>query len=525
MLKLCSSTSDTPVTTYENNTIFYNFVGNFVPPEWRDLKNSCGKALSKTARQLLSLIVFRLQVYYNNCHKLHEEELQESYHFFEQSLGVCQRRIRQCMLELQEGGFISLYNATIIKQHIKCRNTPCIKLAKNFQPYPKKISHEAKKTFGLTRKKFQVDNIIDIDNKSNISRSSESDFLKMSSDENKQLEEVQGEMVANTAKTLDENVVESTAVSEEINKIVKENELGVTDGANQNNAAGNSNNGWFRRKSLRDFHPLTDDDADLLQLRSNREFNLNFINKLLLKLAQQYPNHHFYSKKVVMNYMVKALQHELRECTKVNNSNFQFKSNDPEKLKEQYLEKIERSQNTSKQAQLKRKIAGIFEPNTAYQLLTSAEFSQIADDQYQIKLLKDILLSEHLQNKILEQIRAVYGNKIKQLQVIPFKSVMAVKQEDNTKGGDKAYLLELNSDSIWCKVRKSLIERHGKNMDSSVFSKLAVIEEENINNKITLKPTTPFIDYWVKQRHMEDLRTAFQAQNFTFELLAADRCA
>ncbi len=130
-----SSTIDyTSPNSNQNDTIFYNFVGNFVPPEWRELKNNSGKALSKTSKQLLSLIVFRLQVCYNSGNHLQEDELQESYHFFEQSLGVCQRRIRQCMLELQEGGFIHLYNATVIKQHIKCRNTPCIKLAKNFQP-------------------------------------------------------------------------------------------------------------------------------------------------------------------------------------------------------------------------------------------------------------------------------------------------------------------------------------------------------------------------------------------------------
>ncbi|EER22262.1 MULTISPECIES: hypothetical protein [spotted fever group] len=123
-------------TDNNNDTIFYNFVGNFIPPEWCSLTANNNKLLSKTARQLLSLIVFRLQV----CHNDNMDELQESYHFFEQALGVCQRRIRQCMLELQEGGFIHLYNATVIKQHIKCRNTPCIKLAKNFRPYPKKIS-------------------------------------------------------------------------------------------------------------------------------------------------------------------------------------------------------------------------------------------------------------------------------------------------------------------------------------------------------------------------------------------------
>jgi hypothetical protein len=57
--------TDIGANNANNNTIFYNFVGNFVPPEWFDLRTSCGKILSKTARQLLSLIVFRLQVYHD----------------------------------------------------------------------------------------------------------------------------------------------------------------------------------------------------------------------------------------------------------------------------------------------------------------------------------------------------------------------------------------------------------------------------------------------------------------------------
>ncbi len=70
-----------------------------------------------------------------------------------------------------------------------------------------------------------------------------------------------------------------------------------------------SNKGWFKKNRLADFHPLTEEDANLLQIRSNREFNLNFINKLLLKLADQYPNHQFGNKKVLLNYMTKALVH------------------------------------------------------------------------------------------------------------------------------------------------------------------------------------------------------------------------
>ncbi len=116
------SCSTTGSDVGNNSTIFYHFVGNFVPPEWRDLSSGNGKVLSKTSRQLLSLIVFRLQIYHNNS----LDELQETYNFFEQSLGVCQERVRQCLLELQKAGFIDLRKATIVKYGIKCRNVPCI---------------------------------------------------------------------------------------------------------------------------------------------------------------------------------------------------------------------------------------------------------------------------------------------------------------------------------------------------------------------------------------------------------------
>lgn len=154
MHTICSShfTNDCPKHNFDdqNPTIFYNFVGNFIPPKWSNLSSHNGKTLSKTSRQLLSLIVFRLQIYHNN----NIDELQETYHFFQESLGVCQERVRQCLLELPKSDFIKVYNATIVKYGIKCRNTPCIKLARNFQPFSQKILNENEKNFAPTPKKF-----------------------------------------------------------------------------------------------------------------------------------------------------------------------------------------------------------------------------------------------------------------------------------------------------------------------------------------------------------------------------------
>ncbi|WP_341754451.1 hypothetical protein [Candidatus Tisiphia endosymbiont of Dioctria rufipes] len=119
-----------PDNLVENpDTIFYNIVGNFIPPEWRNLTNNCGKQLSKTSRQLLSLIVSCIKTgNYRNS-----DELQEGYHFFEKELEVCQKRVKQCLTELQTSGFIDFtLITTTIKHNIKCRNILSIKLLKKF---------------------------------------------------------------------------------------------------------------------------------------------------------------------------------------------------------------------------------------------------------------------------------------------------------------------------------------------------------------------------------------------------------
>ncbi|WP_341794726.1 hypothetical protein [Rickettsia endosymbiont of Rhinocyllus conicus] len=539
-----------------SSVIFYNFVGNFIPPEWSTLSSRNGKILSKTSRQLLSLIVFRLQIYYNNS----IDELQETYHFFEQHLSVCQRRVRQCLLELEQARFINLSTTTIIKYGIKCRNTPCVKLAKDFQPYNHKSSAENEKNFSTTRKIFRSNpkeisaqpeknfaNYLYIDNNKNISnksRSSESTIFQnekniFNHNNQTQLQEQQLEtnlQFKTTSSTNDQQQADNTNFSSAnittgathinttlqavIDKISKKHNSTVS---NSNNVAMNAVNhkGWFKRKKLADFYPLSQEDADLLRVKSNREFNLEFINKLLLKLAGEYSNHHFGHKKVLLNYMAKALAHELRETTKANNATFQFKSSDLNNAKEQYLDKIESSLDTSLQAQLKRKIVGSFNPDSAYELLSSCLFIGVVGNSYQIKLLKNMLLSEHSQDKILQQVQMIYGSSIEKLKIIQFSELES--KQNNTEDEKQDYLLQLskqlNPDSIWYKVRKFLIERYNKYIDFAVLTKLVVVEEDIVNNKVILKSTTAFNDYYVRNRHMQDLEEAFKTQDYCFELI------
>ncbi|WP_371222402.1 hypothetical protein ACA351_11180 [Orientia tsutsugamushi] len=67
----------------------------------------------------------------------------------------------------------------------------------------------------------------------------------------------------------------------------------------------------FKRYRLEEFYPLTPEDAVILQHKSDRGFNIYFINKLLLKLADRYSNYHFGCKASVLNYMAKTLANEL----------------------------------------------------------------------------------------------------------------------------------------------------------------------------------------------------------------------
>ncbi|QWB86738.1 hypothetical protein JRD95_00792 [Rickettsia parkeri] len=67
-----------------------------------------------------------------------------------------------------------------------------------------------------------------------------------------------------------------------------------------------------------------------------------------------------------------------------------------------------------------------------------------------------------------------YGSNVRQLQIISFAELK--DNQDNTADEKQDYLLQLskqlNTDSVWYKVRKFLIERYNKYIDFGVLSKL-----------------------------------------------------
>ncbi|SPR08030.1 Uncharacterised protein [Orientia tsutsugamushi] len=143
---VCKSITNNSVN---NTIIFYKFVGNFPPEEWKWLTDADGKALGKTEKQLLAVIVRQLQVYNNK----NIEEIQENYNFFTELLGVGQPRVRQCLSKLQKAGFIKYENRTITKGKYKLNHILCIKLVRNFQQVS---NFEKEKTVTQTEKIFPL---------------------------------------------------------------------------------------------------------------------------------------------------------------------------------------------------------------------------------------------------------------------------------------------------------------------------------------------------------------------------------
>ncbi|WP_425363159.1 DnaA N-terminal domain-containing protein [Candidatus Tisiphia endosymbiont of Hybos culiciformis] len=252
--------------------------------------------------------------------------------------------------------------------------------------------------------------------------------------------------------------------------------------------------GLYSPMELKEFYPLTEEDAAWLRRRTGRDFNLSFMNKLLIKHSVDSPKNLFPCKQAVLNYMRKTLRHEMRSPTVANNPNFNFKLDNATKAREAYLRKVEANKGVKPLNQLQRKIVGAFEPNTAYKLLTSCSFFGVCDDEYKIDLA-DISLSEPDKCTLLNKVQEVYGKEVLQLRI-------------TNKRTPSDYYLELsglNPESVWYKIRQYLLKLYGENLDKSWFSKLEAVEEDTTCNKITLKPTTAFIGHWIKDKYSKDM--------------------
>ncbi|KJV99908.1 dnaA N-terminal domain protein [Rickettsia amblyommatis str. Darkwater] len=217
--------------------------------------------------------------------------------------------------------------------------------------------------------------------------------------------------------------------------------------------------------------------------------------------------------------MEKILKNEKHQGPLVNHTTFRFNCNintDEKNLLEyeKNLSEIENSLDTSKEMQVKKKIAGRFSTEIAYKILTQVEFKTNYENSFITVLIPNNLdLSERQIEILSEQLEAVYGINgyyVQELEDVGYaKDAIAI----DTKTGIQTFskipkeepLNSIPSTSAWHKIRKGLIEELGAAIDAVWFSK-ATVREYQETSTLTLTMPTRFMVDWVRNNYSHVIR-------------------
>jgi hypothetical protein len=304
-------------------------------------------------------------------------------------------------------------------------------------------------------------------------------------------------------------------------------------------------------KELRHFYPLSEKDVDMLNFRAGREFSNNFMNQLLLKLYIKYPEKRFKNKFTFLSYMAKILANEKHQGPLVNHTSFRFSCNIGEIEKnllgyEKYLNQIENSFDTSKEMQVRKKIAGRFSTEIAYKILTEVEFKTNHDNSFITALVPSRLnLSERQIATLREQLEAVYGingydvqevaqeeqiadvkservggakgvrekgkSKIVSTAILE-KQYSKIKESDIISNSEDIGSLDIGKqfdttgkNTVWGQIRKVLREELGEAIDEVWFSKAVAVECKETKT-LTLTMPTRFMADWVRNNYSHVIR-------------------
>lgn len=250
-----------------------------------------------------------------------------------------------------------------------------------------------------------------------------------------------------------------------------------------------------RGGDLSSFYPLEEDNCNKLQRISGREFNARAINEILLKLSKKYTHHNFANKAAFLGYMGKVLRHEMRDAVKISNETFKLNCNqDKEHSKrEEFLESIETSKDTSLAGQLKRKLASVLCAESAYSLLKKFNSIDLEAGKASIKLNSRFEATESEQSIILSQVQAVYGIHIAKLEFTS-KIIKTTPTTEITTGCYKGF---------WGQLRLRLINhlgQDGRAIDKSWFSKLDA-DLDQTDKTLNLRALSEFIKDWINRNY------------------------
>ena len=464
---------DSVCNNAESQTNKISISGNIVPSNWyHRLLRPCGKS-DTTAIAILSELVF-LHRYNGNT------EFHLNFNYFKRKFNFGISQAKDAVIRLEHAELLKRSLRTVIVRGRRFTNEMFLVL--NIENVLKLNGQDQAKKFPLSGRKEKTDSpeisSDNIDKKENNkkSRSNESNF------------------------NLNSSLAKENSSADVIRK---------------------------QRFSLASFYPLAQLDIDKLQMLCGREFSSNAINEILQNLSIKLPNHTFPHKAAFINYMGKALTYEMRDAVKISNESFKIKSNVTcegitAKVREEFLSEIENSRDTSPKMQLSRKLAGILEPNIAYDFLMSAGFvdnpESLKVGSFKIILRKNLTLSQSEQQLILEQVQSVYGDCINRLDITISQNVQTTK----SSFGQRKELVKNEPqifEGIWGKIRQGLIDYYGSGgnaMDSAWFAKLKADVDLDAK-KLTLKAPTKFIKDWVQSNYSHLIDKLCSLHNYSLE--------
>ena len=297
---------------------------------------------------------------------------------------------------------------------------------------------------------------------------------------------------------------------------------------------------WEEGRALFQLSDISEEEKDILNKRSGREFSQNIINQLVLKLGVKCPEHRFFQRKQFMNYMVKALMNEILQAPQANNEDFKFaclpKTEEEQHLKQvhKYLDEIESSTNNSLEMRLSKKILGRLEPRLAYEILSGTSLSvsktgEVDDSdielmELEIKILRPLKIDklegkeipDWIERILFEEVRGVYGESVcSKVVKNPSETYnyWGSKSKQQLNIGTETLEIESSlSNSPWDQVRKALRKTYGLATDNAWFKKLQILDSDldhressqqgSRQTTIKIAAPTSFVRDWVSTNYL-----------------------
>ena len=179
---------------------------------------------------------------------------------------------------------------------------------------------------------------------------------------------------------------------------------------------------YDKPKNLSQHYPLSQEDCYELQNRSNKAYNLNAMNEILLDMSRkpELQGRSFVSKAKFMCYMTKAYREEERDVDKANQASFRIMRRRPQgeiqeivtyNQRESYMKKEEDAAilNRTDYTQYRAKIAGQFPINLGYDLLRNIIDVKKKGEIFEITMLKKVELTEHYKQLLVNNANGVGG--------------------------------------------------------------------------------------------------------------------